>query len=325
MQVLSTEGVAEHERFELWRDLICGVFVQLDCEPVHTATPAAFSGRITARELGPIRVSEVVTSPQHVVRSPRQIARAREDDVLVSLQLTEACTISQDGRAATIEPGDFALYDSARPYTLHMERPFRQLVWQLPRTMLLDRAPALREHTAVRVPGRSGVGAVVSTFLTSLAARLDELSPAEVTQLVGLVADLLASGLGSTAGASVEPSSAARLHLERAKAHIDRRLDDPDLDPAAIAAAVAISPRYLHRLFATEGTSVGRYVLARRLERCGAQLRDPALAHLTVTEIAFRAGFGDAGHFSRTFRRHFGMPPSEYRRVATTGPAARRP
>ncbi len=65
-----------------------------------------------------------------------------------SSQLTESCTISQDGRAATIGPGDFALYDSERPYTLHMERPFRQLVWQLPRTMLLDRAPALREHIA---------------------------------------------------------------------------------------------------------------------------------------------------------------------------------
>jgi AraC-like DNA-binding protein len=317
MQVLSTEGVAEPERFELWRDLICGVFVQLDCEPVAGTPAAPFTGRITARELGPIRVSEVVTSPQHVVRSPRQIARAREDDVLVSLQLTEACTISQDGRSATIGAGDFALYDSARPYTLHMERPFRQLVWQLPRTMLLDRAPALREHTAVRVPGQSGVGAVVSTFLTALAGRLDELTPAETTQLVGLVADLLASGLGSTAGAAVEPSSAAQLHLQRAKAHIDRHLGEPDLDPSSVAAAIAISPRYLHRLFATEGTSVGRYVLARRLERCGAQLRDPALGHRTVTEIAFHAGFRDAGHFSRTFRRHFGMPPSEYRRAAT--------
>lgn len=315
MQVLSTDGVIEQERFELWRDLICGVFVQLDCEPVADAPAGPFAGRITARALGPIRVSEVVTSPQHVVRSPRQIARAREDDVLVSLQLTERCTIRQDGRAATIGPGDFALYDSARPYTLHMDRPFRQLVWQLPRTMLLDRAPTLRDHTAIRVAGHSGVGAVVSRFLTSVADRLDELSPAEATQLVSLVADLLASGLGSAAGTGVAPSSVAQLHLQRAKAEIDRRLSDPDLGPAAIAAAVAISPRYLHRLFATEGTSVGRYVLARRLERCGQQLRNPALGHLTVTEVAFHTGFRDAGHFSRTFRRHFGMPPSEYRRA----------
>ncbi len=322
MQVLTTDAVAEHERFELWRDLICGVFVQLDCEPVSAGATAPFSGRITARELGPIRVSEVVTAPQHVVRSPRQIARAREDDVLVSLQLSAACTIRQDGRAATIAAGDFALYDSSRPYTLHMERPFRQLVWQLPRAMLLDRAPALGEQTAVRVAGASGVGAVVSTFLTALAGRLDELTPAEATQLVGLVADLLASGLGSAAGADVEPSSAAQLHLQRARAHIARRLDDPDLDPAAIAAAAAISPRYLHRLFADEGTTVGRYVLACRLERCGRALRDPALGHLTVTEIAFGAGFRDASHFSRTFRRHFGLPPSEYRRA--TGPPAPR-
>src|SRR5207237_1184292 len=95
MQVLSTDTVAEPDRFALWRDLICATFVHLDCEPVASAPPHAFSGRIVSRAVGPIRLSEVATSPQHVVRSRAQIARANEDDVLVSLQVTEGCRITQ--------------------------------------------------------------------------------------------------------------------------------------------------------------------------------------------------------------------------------------
>jgi len=35
-----------------------------------------------------------------------------------------------------------------------------------------------------------------------------------------------------------------------------------------------------------------------------------------VTEIAFRWGFKDSAHFSRAFKREFGISPSEVRRVA---------
>ncbi len=42
------------------------------------------------------------------------------------------------------------------------------------------------------------------------------------------------------------------------RAHIDDRLADPELSPASIAAAHHISVRYLHRLFAQEGTTVAR-------------------------------------------------------------------
>ena len=41
-----------------------------------------------------------------------------------------------------------------------------------------------------------------------------------------------------------------------------------------------------------------------------------ALTDLTrsVREIALTSGFPDANYFSRAFRRHFGVSPTEYRR-----------
>jgi AraC-like DNA-binding protein len=35
------------------------------------------------------------------------------------------------------------------------------------------------------------------------------------------------------------------------------------------------------------------------------------LAGHSLTEAAYQGGFADAAHFSRTFRRMFGLPPSQ--------------
>ena len=39
---------------------------------------------------------------------------------------------------------------------------------------------------------------------------------------------------------------------------------------------------------------------------------------LTISEIAYRAGFNDLSTFNREFRRHFGATPSEFRAWART-------
>jgi AraC-like DNA-binding protein len=36
----------------------------------------------------------------------------------------------------------------------------------------------------------------------------------------------------------------------------------------------------------------------------------------TIADIAAQAGFYDQSHFTRTFKRKFGLTPQEYRRAA---------
>jgi AraC-like DNA-binding protein len=99
----------------------------------------------------------------------------------------------------------------------------------------------------------------------------------------------------------------------RIKDYIECRLADPTLGPAEIAAAVNISTRYLHQLFAGEHRSVSQYVRGLRLERCRRDLLDPRLADQSVATIAFRWGFGDLSSFNRAFRAAFGATPREVR------------
>src|SRR5207247_2046030 len=88
---------------------------------------------------------------------------------------------------------------------------------------------------------------------------------------------------------------------------------DPELSPAAIAAAHHISRRLLYKLFQEQGETVASWIRARRLERCQQDLLDPAQAARPVAAVALRWGFRSSIHFTRLFRAAYGLPPHEYR------------
>ena len=101
--------------------------------------------------------------------------------------------------------------------------------------------------------------------------------------------------------------------LHRLCQTIERKLDDPDLTPARVAEAEGISERYLQKLFEGSGSSFTHYLRERRLQRTSAELSNPAEAHHSISEIAYRNGFNDSAHFSRAFRHRFGLSPREFR------------
>ena len=83
-----------------------------------------------------------------------------------------------------------------------------------------------------------------------------------------------------------------------------------------------ISVRQLHRVFEREGVSFGAWLREQRLRRCQDDLTSPQLSHHTIAQIAVRWGFPSAAHFTRTFQARFGISPAEFRRHASTRPAA---
>jgi AraC-like DNA-binding protein len=98
--------------------------------------------------------------------------------------------------------------------------------------------------------------------------------------------------------------------------YIDRHSSDPELDAATLAARFRCSERYVHRLFATTGRSVGEHLNEKRIAVSTRKLLDRNSAHKTIAEIAFAAGFRDISHFNRLFKRCNGLAPREFRRAA---------
>ncbi|MEK3936284.1 transcriptional regulator FeaR [Sporosarcina sp. FSL W7-1349] len=313
--ILHTQQVEEQERFSYWRDAICDVFVKLDASQL---SPHAFTGRMEIGSLKDIQISEVHADSQRVVRSSRQIQKSVEDYFLVSLQMEGQAYIVQDQREVKLQPGDFTLYDSTRPYILHFEQPFQQIVFQFPRSLLLARCAEAEQITAILNPGtQHPVTTMVSTLLRTVASSYLHLDAITRLRVAETTLDLLATALTTISGVKLnEVNSMANVHRAGARAFISTHLADPDLTPDVVAFSQGISTRYLHKLFEVEGQSVAALIREQRLEQCRLDLSDPKQIQRTVMEIAFHWGFNNAAHFSRIFKQRFGMSPAEYR--ATT-------
>lgn len=79
----------------------------------------------------------------------------------------------------------------------------------------------------------------------------------------------------------------------------------------ALAATAGVHPGYFARQFRRHfGRSVGAYVRLARLEWAAQQLRS---SRRPLSELAHVAGFADHSHFTREFKRQFGVPPRTYR------------
>ena len=78
-----------------------------------------------------------------------------------------------------------------------------------------------------------------------------------------------------------------------------------------LADAVDVSPSRLAHLFVRDtGMSPSRYLRALRMRRAAALLERTTLP---VKEVMQEVGCVDPSHFSRDFRSHHGVPPTEYR------------
>lgn len=313
--VVTTSSVEPARRLSYWIDLICDTYVQLECDAPRGVDRV--EGEIVANRLSTLALSQVTASAQVVRRTPAKIRQASEDWFLVSLQTRGRGVISQDGRDAVLGPGDFALYDSTRPYTLTFDDDFQQLVLMMPGPSLREVLPDTHRLTARRVGGDRGAGHLMISMIGTLAQDIGTLTPASAEAVADSVSRILVAGLASLPDApSPVTSSLTSYHRERIKALVRSRYRDPGFGVAEIAATLKLSASSVHRAWAGEVMSITDWIWSLRLESARADLADPQLASHSISRIAFACGFNDAAHFSRTFRARFGHAPKDARQPA---------
>lgn len=100
--------------------------------------------------------------------------------------------------------------------------------------------------------------------------------------------------------------------VEKILSFISRNLDDTELSRTLISERCGVSLRTLDRFFAKElNSSVTRYIISARLNKVHSLL---ALPELQIKSIAARCGFSSAAFMTYSFRKRFGMTPTEYRK-----------
>ncbi len=155
----------------------------------------------------------------------------------------------------------------------------------------------------------SGLADVFSRMLDTTARTLETLADVEWAAVAQSLVDLLLTF--SHQVMARRQKRAARQRRQRCCTGSAKPLSAgsmiPNLTPARVAQAEGISERYLQKLFEGVGDNFTHYLRERRLQRAWADLSNPAEAHQSISEIAYRYGFGDSAHFSRAFRHRFGL------------------
>jgi AraC-like DNA-binding protein len=106
-------------------------------------------------------------------------------------------------------------------------------------------------------------------------------------------------------------------HLLKAKDLADARYSEP-LGVDDLARAAGLSRAHFSREFrAAFGESPHEYLLTRRMERAAALLRN---TDRSVADVCMSVGLQSVGSFTSSFKRTYGVTPTEYR--AAFPPAA---
>ncbi|MDO5971959.1 helix-turn-helix domain-containing protein [Flavivirga aquimarina] len=97
---------------------------------------------------------------------------------------------------------------------------------------------------------------------------------------------------------------------------IDDNLDSELLSLETVSKIALYSPFHFHRLFkAIIGETLNAYISRRRIEKAASVLMHKK--DVNITEISLSFGFNSNSSFTRTFKKFYGVSPSEFRKQSS--------
>jgi AraC family transcriptional activator of tynA and feaB len=312
----STDLVPAPDRLAAWRwtaKQICG-----DSRFQFPKT-SLFHGSIERRNLAGLEFTRFASSPVSFAKFPVVSASTEDRGCIVITQLEGVRSYWQNNITAQLKPGDTTLVDSGQPWRsecagncarLYLRIPW----WRVQNSVRMNHLPALPQ-----ISGRSTNGTALFHLATSCYDQAEVMSSNEAAAAIEAYLDLLAGCIINPDGNSIGLGVYAE-HRARIEHFIEAHLAEPSLNPSQIADAIGVSVRHLHRIFLSKGHTVAEWIRERRLERCRIDLVNPRLSERNITDIAFFWGFSDSAHFSKSFKKEFGLSPRAFRSHIFAGP-----
>lgn len=292
---------------DFWRNAICEAIFELEFE----ASAVALDAQLRQYAFGALKMSDVSISTAHqVVRSQAAVRRSKEAPRFNLNYIRRGrWTVDHYGREIDLGTGELVLLDNRQPYKVEAAAGTEHVCVHLPIGWLRCWIP--NPEDAVARPIRVG-----APFRSALVSYIDD-APLIAEGHLGQddlcaeqIAGALALALGPTRTKNTSHTRLIYLRIQRAMGEM---FYDHSLDASAVAAALVISPRYLHKILAREGTTYSRELIRIRLDRARSMLSDGRFDELSVSEVGWRCGFCDPSHFSRRFKADAGVSPGAFR------------
>lgn len=307
---MNTDQVARRERVGFWGDWIARLFQGLRSD-VYGDTD--FDGRMKTVRAGDVVLTRLEANRHRVMRSS-SLARSTETAYLKIVAPWSGCAgVEQKGREAWVTPDQWSIYDTTDSYAVANPERVEHLIVMVPKAAVSERGVPLDPLMARRLGGSGGVSRLALETMRSAYRELPGMSPQAAQGVGDAITQLVHLSLLDLAGLPTGLTQREALR-ERIKRYVAEHLGDPDLSVDAVARALNCSRRHLYNAFSEEPDGVAGYILARRLEACRRAFCTDDAERRSITDIALSFGFSNMAHFSRVFRAHLGLSPSEYRR-----------
>jgi AraC family transcriptional regulator, positive regulator of tynA and feaB len=300
---LSTSGLTPKKQIQCWTDALDELCGQFDVDPLDATS---LEGRINYTTVSRLKLCQIEVS-QHRIAHPLSRASASEHPYVKILFQTHGVShFEQNGSHFDLMPGDCLAYDVSCPHTIVSPSLTRHEVVIVPTELLQERGFHSAKLPAYKISARTGTGRIAHDFMHATFGEAPKLSPQTALGVADTLIDLLLLPLRE-ASPSFDRGGPVALY-ERAQAFIHDHLRDPDLSIDQISMALGCTKRYLHMVFSERGITVSDYIWRARLLNCRQELETQC--RKTITDVAFSWGFSSSSHFSRVFRRYFGVVPS---------------
>jgi AraC-like DNA-binding protein len=319
---LDTRDLPNRQRFDRWRDSFAPMF---DVELGADAERHGFVGYTRAYALPGLYVGASFCASQTIWhgRGGSGDPRVGDDPFVLHLHQQGRSRGHNGCREMQTGPGDISITDLGRPL-LALDDGYRTLSLVIPRAALLPRLRAEVSPGGLVLPARSAQARILASHISTVWQVLPRLQADEAEGIAAGLLAAIAHGLGPSREAlSARSPEQALTTLAAVTDYIETHLSAADLGPERLCRAFDCSRSHLYRLFEPLDGVVG-YIGERRLQRAWRLLTAPSGQPLRIANIAQQCGFFDQSHFSRLFRRSFGMSPSEARRQLLPPPDSAR-
>lgn len=311
-QHFNSANMSSQDAFLGWQQAVAPVF-----DVAQVDTQAQFTAAFDTYHLGDILVGLGSFDATAFTRNRQKSLSDGIDHVLVQVYTTGGYTGLLDDRPITVRRGDLVTLDMARE-TRTTSVASTNITIMIPRDLLKVR-DVPHGHMS-QGPKGAVLGGLMVDHLLSLRDRLPTMPRSVGAAAANATLALYHAALEPAEEMSdTAPQPFREAQFQRARRLIESRLDDSSLDAEALAAALGLSRSTLYRLFEPY-RGVASFVLDRRLAHARKALCDPNdTRHIGV--VAAQYGFTDPSHFSRTFRRRFGITPAELRKQGRNAPS----
>lgn len=243
-------------------------------------------------------------------------AACKTDEVLVSIQLSGqgGLILKGAGNGLVLQAGEFCIYQSDQQVTYTTPGEFRRICLRIPAASMAAYCPLWHANLWIPYALKNAGGELFVSMLHALQQYGESAQQGCRDQVLRFLLQMLSNALVSDDQQVVKmPAGEKARQSKRAIVdYVAENLADPGLSVERVAGAVGLSQRYVNRLFASDELHLMQWVWKERLTHCYRELQASGRGR-SITSIAYAWGFSDSAHFSRAFRRCFGVSPSQVR------------